>query len=169
MQQRIRAAGILVDEEQRMLLVREQCVDSGDAIWVPPGGGFESCDSSLPDCVRREIEEETGLQVEVGQLLYLREFVEPEIRRHSLELFFAVHSPRGTLRDNPPAGQDLAKQSRWFQREELRLINLAPPELRDEFWQIPAEAQARTCYLGKVSAGKSERARHSAGPDEKFG
>ncbi|MBE0772531.1 NUDIX domain-containing protein, partial [Escherichia coli] len=47
-----------------------------------PGGGFESeCDESTKDTVRREFFEETGLRVDVGPLVYVREFAEPAAGR----------------------------------------------------------------------------------------
>ncbi|MGV8762965.1 NUDIX domain-containing protein, partial [Pseudomonas aeruginosa] len=77
---RIRAAGLLV-VEQRILLVRHEV--GGDIYWIPPGGGFESeCDESTKDTVRREFFEETGLRVDVGPLVYVREFAEPAAGRN---------------------------------------------------------------------------------------
>ncbi|MBT7673044.1 MAG: pyrophosphatase, partial [Oceanospirillaceae bacterium] len=43
MRHRIRAAGILVDQD-RILMVNEN--DDGRSYWVPPGGGFETQDGN---------------------------------------------------------------------------------------------------------------------------
>lgn len=90
---RIRAAGLLV-VEQRILLVRHEV--GGDIYWIPPGGGFESeCDESTKDTVRREFFEETGLRVDVGPLVYVREFAEPAAGRFHMELFYRIDAWRG--------------------------------------------------------------------------
>ena len=90
---RIRAAGLLV-VEQRILLVRHEV--GGDIYWIPPGGRFESeCDESTKDTVRREFFEETGLRVDVGPLVYVREFAEPAAGRFHMELFYRIDAWRG--------------------------------------------------------------------------
>ena len=66
MRHRIRAAGILVDQD-RILMVNEN--DDGRSYWVPPGGGFETQDGNTRNTVKREVWEETGLTVSVGELL----------------------------------------------------------------------------------------------------
>ena len=58
MRHRIRAAGILVDQD-RILMVNEN--DDGRSYWVPPGGGFETQDGNTRNTVKREVWEETGL------------------------------------------------------------------------------------------------------------
>ena len=42
MQHRIRAAAIILDAEQRLLLVREYDAARDLMLWVPPGGGLEA-------------------------------------------------------------------------------------------------------------------------------
>ena len=67
MQHRIRAAAIVVQGDS-VLLVQHQHNDlqGGRPWWVPPGGGVEG-EESLMDCAQREVLEETGLSVELGQ------------------------------------------------------------------------------------------------------
>mgnify|MGYP005995080597 CR=1 FL=1 len=52
MRHRIRAAGLLIDED-RILLVNEN--DGGKSYWVPPGGGFEAKDGNTRNTVKREV------------------------------------------------------------------------------------------------------------------
>ena len=92
---RIRAAGLLVRDD-RILLVKHVVGD--DTYWIPPGGGFESVsDQSTRDTVRREFMEETGLDVDVGPLVYVREFAEPAMGRFHMELFYRIDAWRGEL------------------------------------------------------------------------
>ncbi|MGP4027254.1 NUDIX hydrolase [Actinomadura sp. 3N407] len=59
----VSVAGVVVDEEGRALLVRRR--DNGR--WEPPGGVLE-LDESVHDGLRREVREETGLDVEPDRL-----------------------------------------------------------------------------------------------------
>jgi ADP-ribose pyrophosphatase YjhB (NUDIX family) len=58
-------AAILRDDEILLIQHREH---TGRAYWLFPGGGREEGESE-EDCVRREMREETGLEVEVQGLL----------------------------------------------------------------------------------------------------
>lgn len=148
---RIRAAGLLV-VEQRILLVRHEV--GGDIYWIPPGGGFESeCDESTKDTVRREFFEETGLRVDVGPLVYVREFAEPAAGRFHMELFYRVDAWDGRVNlDNLRGlgGDEFdIREVAWVPRRELpRLPSYYPAELLDDVWERLAEAQPLIRHLG---------------------
>jgi 8-oxo-dGTP pyrophosphatase MutT (NUDIX family) len=59
----VSVAAVVTDEDGRVLVVQRR--DNGD--WQIPGGVLE-LDESIPDGVRREVEEETGLVVEPERL-----------------------------------------------------------------------------------------------------
>ena len=68
------AAGVVVDDGGRVLLIRRgKAPDLGE--WSIPGGAVE-LGESIEDALRREIREETGLEVAVGRLLEIFERVE---------------------------------------------------------------------------------------------
>ncbi len=151
MKHRIRAAGLLVNND-RLLLVLERNVIAGKEFWIPPGGGIEPEDDTVISCVRREFLEETGLSVEVGGLVYVREYIETSNDTHHLELFFRVHQAQGQIHtvdpSAPPAGSDLIRYARWFRQNELDGLDLAPQELRDSFWKDFVAGTTETRYLG---------------------
>ena len=60
-------AAILRSDE--ILLIRHQEHMGGRTYWLLPGGGREEGESEI-ECVRREVREETGLEVRVERLLY---------------------------------------------------------------------------------------------------
>ncbi len=59
----VSVAGIVVNDAGQVLVIRRR--DNGH--WEPPGGVLE-LDESFEEGVRREIEEETGIPVDVGHL-----------------------------------------------------------------------------------------------------
>jgi len=59
----VSVAAVIVDDAGKVLLT--QRVDNGH--WEPPGGVLE-LDESIEDGLRREIREETGLEIDIDQL-----------------------------------------------------------------------------------------------------
>lgn len=73
----------------RLLLV----TDGG--YWYTPGGRMEPGET-LPECVAREVQEETGTEVTVGDIVAVSEYMNPETGEHKVECFFAAeltHAP----------------------------------------------------------------------------
>lgn len=59
---------LVLDDQDRLLLFRDSDPGTGAAWWSTPGGGIDPGESLL-DAVRRELAEETGLQVEADQVV----------------------------------------------------------------------------------------------------
>ena len=59
-------AAIMRDEE--ILLIKHQEHNHGRAYWLLPGGGIEAGETEI-QCVQREVQEETNLDVQVVKLL----------------------------------------------------------------------------------------------------
>src|SRR5215218_5512850 len=87
------AAGAIVEHEGRILLVRHLKEGAYD-FWVAPGGGAEGTED-LRATVRREVEEECGLQVEPGVVAYIEEFYNPHTRE--CKIWFTARLRGGTL------------------------------------------------------------------------
>lgn len=81
---RVRASGLCI-QDNSVLLVAHRGLVEGALYWAPPGGGVEFGES-VRSAVKREILEETGLTVEVGEFMFLREFLRHPL--HAIELYF---------------------------------------------------------------------------------
>jgi ADP-ribose pyrophosphatase YjhB (NUDIX family) len=73
---RIRVNGILI-QDQKILLIKHQ-MGNGKILWSVPGGGIEF-GQNVKSNLKREFEEETGLQVEVQDYLFVHEYLEPPL------------------------------------------------------------------------------------------
>ncbi|WP_344237104.1 NUDIX hydrolase [Kribbella hippodromi] len=66
--ERVDCVGALVYDEQHRLLVVKRANEPGRGLWSIPGGRVEPGEDD-PSAVAREVAEETGLTVEVGELV----------------------------------------------------------------------------------------------------
>ena len=99
------AAAVVIHEGRVLLIRRGQPPDAGE--WSIPGGAVE-LGESVEDALRREIREETGLEIAVGPLLEIYERVERDdaggVRFHFVVIDYRCTVTGGTLR----AGDDAA-------------------------------------------------------------
>jgi len=100
------------DEEGRVLVIRHP----GNEEWGIPAGGNEPEDDDLADTARREVFEETGIDVELTGLfrLHRKSFYpagDPDRRLHMVEAWFDAHRVGGEIDLDP---------SRWEDDEEIR-------------------------------------------------
>lgn len=93
MQQKVRATGILIENEA-MLLLEQRVTDSLERAWSLPGGAVEPGET-LAACLIREMKEETGLDVAVETLLYVCDRIMDE--RHTIHLTFLVKRLGGQI------------------------------------------------------------------------
>jgi ADP-ribose pyrophosphatase YjhB (NUDIX family) len=78
----VSVAGVVVDDQGRALLIQRR--DNGH--WEPPGGILEH-DETIEDGLRREVLEETGLEIEPGPLTGVYQ----NIPRRIIALVFRCH------------------------------------------------------------------------------
>jgi len=104
----VSVAGVIVDDQGRALVIRRR--DNGH--WEPPGGVLE-LDETIADGLRREILEETGLDVEVGNLTG----VYKNMTRGIVALVFRCKVIGGHLTET-----DETRSFRWVTADEVRSL-----------------------------------------------
>lgn len=151
MKHRIRAAA-LITRGDSILLVQHVHPNTDERWWVPPGGGVEPQDGSIFDCARREVFEETGLQVDLTGIVYVREFLDHKSQSSNLELFLGSRGFSGELTTGHAQGsgpdEHYIGDVRWVPRSELRAMTVYPETLKDGFWDDLAAGFPETKYLG---------------------
>ncbi|MCK5217975.1 NUDIX domain-containing protein, partial [bacterium] len=108
-----------------ILLVKHK--RAGREYYVLPGGGLEWGETCVAG-LAREFREELELEVVVGRLLMLSESIEPQGRRHILNLTFRARIIGGSLKLNPDRR---IKGVDWISRERLMSLEFYP-EIRKE-------------------------------------
>lgn len=89
--------------------------------WSPPGGGVEF-NETVPEAVKREFLEETGLSVQVEELLFVNEFIKWPF--HAIELFFRVRPDPDTplIKGTDPELPRLIESVRYMSMAEIKAL-----------------------------------------------
>jgi 8-oxo-dGTP diphosphatase len=126
---------VLVEQEGRILLV-QRAVDPGQGLWSLPSG-FVEWDESPEAAAIRECAEETGLIVEILDLMSVRHYTD-DYRGPGLNLTYRGRVTGGILR----SGDD-AQAARWYapaEAPEAEQIAFVNHRILVERWRMAARA-----------------------------
>ncbi len=144
---RIRSCGVLVENEA-VLLVQLRSPISNQLIWMPPGGGVR-LGETIQEALKREFEEETGLEIEVDHLVYINELVESRIQ--AIEFYFRVTKISGKLRlgSDPEYNDDdqILKEIMFIPIAELPGHRIVPEYFKKDFWDNGNAARLNSNFL----------------------
>ncbi|SDO34340.1 ADP-ribose pyrophosphatase YjhB, NUDIX family [Microbacterium sp. ru370.1] len=136
MDMRVAAYAVITDADERVLLAH--WIDGRRAAWTLPGGGLEPGEDPA-HAVRREVREETGFRVVVGELLGIHSRVIPAESRlaegaaeplHALRIVYRARIVGGRLRFETDGSTDRAE---WFTvaaARKVRRVQLVDIALR---------------------------------------
>jgi A/G-specific adenine glycosylase len=110
------AAAVTIREDERLLVAQRHADDLLGGLWEFPGGKCEDGES-LPQCLTREMEEELGVTVEVGDRLTVIEHAYTHFR-------ITLHAFLCRLQDGEPRCLDCA-DFRWVSLAELDALPMS--------------------------------------------
>ena len=116
----LRVAAIIVRDKQLLLVEHRK---RGEHYWVLPGGRLEGLET-LATALRRELNEELGLDVQVGRLVIISEMLAPD--RHVVNLMFHAEIGEGAEPRLDRADPVLAGWQ-WVSTDQLPRLDFRPP------------------------------------------
>ncbi|MGC8886966.1 MAG: 8-oxo-dGTP diphosphatase MutT [Verrucomicrobiia bacterium] len=106
----IEVAAGLIFKDGKLLITRRKKEDYLGGLWEFPGGK-RNVNETFEDCLKRELMEELGIEVSVGELLWSMTHNYPEFQVHLRFLFCSL------IKGEPkPIGCDSIQ---WISREQL--------------------------------------------------
>lgn len=152
---RVRAAAIIQNDAEELLLVLHRHPRSGEEWWTLPGGGIEPAESA-EDAVVREVEEECNIRCIPDKLVYVRESLDEENNIHHVELFFTAKVNNFNILTgiDPELQEQYIIECRFLSKEDIKNTKVAvyPEVLKNRFWQDKDNGFCgHTTYLGLQS------------------
>jgi 8-oxo-dGTP diphosphatase len=151
---RVSAKAVIVSGG-RVLLCRN--VDELGDWYCLPGGG-QRRGETLVEAVRRECLEEIGTDVEVGRLLFVRdyiawnhEFAATDPETHQVELMFACAVPTGYEPGSGATPDGRQTGVEWLVISSLGARRIHPSGLRELLAKVSAGEVASPVYLGDAN------------------
>ena len=119
--------GAIVIRDEKVLLV-QRGIEPGRGLWAIPGGTLK-LGETLQECAAREILEETGITIVVGQCIYVFDLIERDdagkIKFHFVVVDFAALYVSGE-----PKGADDAVDARFLSPSELTALPVSQNTLK---------------------------------------
>jgi len=150
---RARAAAIIFNDNDELLMVLHKHPRTGEKWWTIPGGGLEIGECAK-DAIVREVREESGIECVTENLVYVRELIDEDNDRHYIELFFTARAVSYDIYTgtDPELPVQYIQKTAFLSEKQIRElnVNVFPEVLRDRFWDdLKGGFAGHTVYLGQ--------------------
>jgi len=112
---RIGSAVVLENDKGEVLLVKRK-YNPAKGFWVFPGGGIKFSEN-FKETAKRELKEETGFNISVGDFITVCELIKPEENIHRVIIYHRAKLVDGILKL-----ADDAEDAMWIRSEEINSI-----------------------------------------------
>ena len=113
--------GALIIDEQDRVLLAERGLDPKKGFWDLPGGFLEE-DEDPEDGLKRELQEELGVEIKIDKMLGI--FVDKHQDENDDCFTLNIHYLAKIIQGEPKAMSDVSA-FRWFKEEDLPLDKMA--------------------------------------------
>lgn len=134
---------ILIIENQQVLTMQYNYGEQ--EVYNLPGGNLE-LGEHLSDALAREMQEELGIEVEVGEMILVGEVYFEDRKKHTLHLLFEGKITAGIPTLNPKETSALA--IKWLAINDLETVNLYPNLSRQIHYYLAEKLSNK--YIGKI-------------------
>lgn len=141
----IRTAARALIVRRGQLLLNHYRDESGD--WYTAPGGGQGVGEQLPQTLVRECREEIGVEVEVGRLRFVRDYIVADHdfsylseADHQVEFFFECTVPDDYVAQNGPDPDKNQVDVIWADAEALRVMRVYPARLGEAVEPAPDSA-----------------------------
>ena len=118
--------GVVIEDGRALLIRRGHPPLEGE--WSIPGGTLEVGEALL-DAVQRELAEETGIEVRVGDLIEVFERIFPDKKGHPKYHFVILDYLCEVVHGTARAGSDVTHVA-WAAESDLQKYSLTPTAMR---------------------------------------
>lgn len=147
---RMRVSVVVVHEGQ-ILLIQEET--DGETAYSLPGGGVE-LHESIAEATRREVREETGIEVHFDRLLWVDERIDKSAKgKHTVGIgVLAKLDPHGEVQTPAPGGVEDEQiiWAGWVDLDDFRTLQFDNLARRDQVWRALHDPHYVPSYIGNV-------------------
>ncbi|WP_100404098.1 NUDIX domain-containing protein [Bacillus sp. FJAT-42315] len=149
------SAKAIIIEGDKVLLTKNQ--DDDGYFYLFPGGGQEHGET-IHQALVRECIEEVGKEVDIGELLHIREYIGKnhehasfDFHAHQVEYYFVCHLVGDVGDDNKPTNPDSHQVGiEWVPIHDLLQYRIYPKEIRKHIIKY-INNEKSPVYLGDVN------------------
>jgi mutator protein MutT len=122
---RVIVVGVIEKEDQILIGQKASNVGPYPNTWHIPGGGVDLDTETLEEALRREIREETGIEISNIQPVGFDEDHEPD--KHGELTHYVFLSFTATYESGDASANDDLRKLQWVSKKELQKINFNKP------------------------------------------
>ncbi|WP_144848154.1 NUDIX domain-containing protein [Paenibacillus cremeus] len=133
-------------QDSNLLAVRYK--DKDKVYYALPGGGQEKFES-LHSNLQREYQEELGIDIQIGELLFVREWIDKEQNIHQIEFIFKCSPLVKVLKleSEIPDGNQIGIE--WLPLMDIMSYHIYPLEMREHLHTLIQRNTKVPIYLGE--------------------
>ncbi|QHW34027.1 NUDIX hydrolase [Paenibacillus rhizovicinus] len=147
---------IVMDKQDRVLLIQTRHTKSDGFYWIVPGGRIEEGEFSR-DAAIREVKEETGLDITIKKLVWVEESKNERGQIGYIHYFLAERTDEEPIIGHDPelqASEQKIMDVAFKDREEIMTMEKVYPEVikHSDFWDVVTE-ESHNPYVNRPSEG----------------